>query len=263
MLHVRLKPGISGGRWALLRPLCGHDETLLDGAGSVGVIAFLDRLLTNAPGTTVRPGKAADLAVCDCDRLCAAIYLEYVGARIEGTSMCGNCREPFALNFSLTDLLENMDRSSHIGEPDDEGVFTLADGRRFRLPTAGERCQVMGRDPDDAVATLLRHCVVEGEPSDDLQSLEEAMEQVGAVLDLDLDAACPHCGTRQTVRFDIQSYLFRALGYERRFLNYEVHRIARAYGWAYEEILSLKREDRRAFVRLIESDRPAQRRAER
>jgi hypothetical protein len=67
----------------------------------------------------------------------------------------------------------------------------------------------------------------------------------------------------QTVRFDIQSYLFRALGYERQFLNYEAHYIAKAYGWAYEEILGLRREDRRAFVRLIQSDRPARRRMER
>ena len=259
MLHVRLNPGIAGGRWARLRPLCGHDEALLDGAGSVGVIAFLDRLLTHAPGTTVGPARAIDLAVCDCDRLCAAIYLEYFGERIEGTAMCGECREPFALSFSLPDLMGNMDRSSHTGRPDDEGVFTLADGRRFRLPTAGERCQVMEREPDDAVATLLRQCVVEGEPTEDSQALEAAMEQVGAVLDLDLDAACPHCGTRQTVRFDIQSYLFRALGYERQFLNHEVHCIARAYGWAYEEILSLKREDRRTFVGLIKSGRPTRR----
>ncbi|HEV8486721.1 MAG TPA: hypothetical protein VGV87_24460, partial [Blastocatellia bacterium] len=82
------------------------------------------------------------------------------------------------------------------------------------------------------------------------------------LLDLDLDAVCPHCGARQTVRFDIQSYLFRALGYERQFLNHEVHCIARSYGWSYEEILSLSREDRRTFVGLIQSDRQARGRAE-
>ena len=58
MLHVGLNPGIPGGRFARLRPLCGHDEASVDGAGSVDLIAFLDRLLTNAPGTTVGPGRA-------------------------------------------------------------------------------------------------------------------------------------------------------------------------------------------------------------
>ena len=88
------------------------------------------------------------------------------------------------------------------------------------------------------------------------------MEQVGPLLDMDLDASCPHCGISQRVRFDIQSYLFRALGYERQFLIYEVHCIARAYGWGYQEILNLTREDRRTFVGLIKSARPAPRRVE-
>lgn len=262
MRHVRLNPGIPGGAWARLRPLCGHDEASLDENGAVDVIAFLDRLLIAAPGTTVAPGKALDLAMSDCDRLCAAIYDEYFGDRIEGTAACGTCREPFALNFSLTQLIADLDRTSDAEGPDKDGIFTLDDGRRFRLPTAADRYQAMGRDPDTAAIALLTQCVVTAGPKEDAQALEAAMERAGPVLDLDLDADCPHCGMRQTVRFDIQSYLFRALGYERRFLTREVHCIAQAYGWGHDEILSLTREDRRAFVALIRSDRPPGRRTE-
>jgi hypothetical protein len=86
------------------------------------------------------------------------------------------------------------------------------------------------------------------------------MDGVGPVLDLDLEATCPKCGALQSVRFDIQTYLLRALAYEKRFLIHEVHRIAMAYGWGHEEILSLTREDRRAFVRLIEVDQAGRRR---
>jgi hypothetical protein len=263
MLHVRLNPGLPDGKWAQLRPLCGHDESLV-GPGSY-VIAFLDRLLTSAPGTTVGPGTAADLAVCDCDRLCAAIYMKYFGERIEGTAKCRECHEPFELNFSLPGLLEPLAarRPTRASGPDDQGVFTLTDGHRFRLPTAGQQRQVIGLDPDDAVAVLLNLCAVGGEPAHDPQVLEAAMEEVGVLLDTDLDAACPQCGTRQTVRFDIQTYLFRSLSYERRYLNYEVHCIATAYDWTYQEILGLTREDRRDFVRLIQSDRSARRRAAR
>jgi hypothetical protein len=263
MLHVRLNPGLPGGKWARLRPLCGHDETLINGAGSVEVVAFLDRLLSDAPGTTVGPGKGADLAVCDCDRLCAAIYLKNFGERIVGTTACRDCHEPFELNFPLPGLLESQAarRPAKARGPDDQGIFTLADGRRFRLPTAGQQCKVIGLEPDAAVAALLELCVVEGDPTHDPETLQAAMEEVGGLLDSDLDAACPQCGARQAVRFDIQSYLLRTLGYERQFLHYEVHCIATAYGWAAGEILSLTREDRRAFVRLIQSDRAARRRA--
>ena len=264
MLQIRLNPGLRGGKWARLRPLCGADEASIDGDGSVDVVAFLDRLLTKAPGTTVEPGRAADLAVCDCDRLCAAIYLAYFGDWIEGRVACVACREPFEMDFSLPNLMENLvgRPSQEVSGPDDEGIFTLPDGCRFRLPTAGNHRLVMAMGTDDAVAALLSQCVIGGEPIVDTAIIEAAMDQVGATLDLDLDATCPHCAMLQTVRFDIQSYLFRALGYERQFLNYEAHYIAKAYGWSYEEILGLRREDRRAFVRLIQSDRPARRRME-
>src|SRR5262249_9273398 len=91
MLHVRLNPGLPGGQSARVRPLCGHDEAGINGAGAVEVVSFLDRLLSETPGTTVGPGKGADLAVCDCDRVCAAIYVKYFGERISGTAACRDC----------------------------------------------------------------------------------------------------------------------------------------------------------------------------
>jgi hypothetical protein len=263
MLNVTLNPGLPGGRWARLRPLCGHDEASINDAGSVDLIAFLDGLLTSTPGTTVGPGRATDLAVCDCDRLCASIYLEYFGENIEGRFSCYECREPFDLSFSLPRLIARLEdnRQSQACGPDSQGVFTLSNGCRFRLPTAGDQRRLTGLDPDEAVAGLIRRCIVDGEPSDDPLTLQTTMDQVGPLLDLDLDANCPRCATRQTVRFDIQSYLFRSLAYERQFLNFEVHCIAMAYGWGYPEILSLTREDRRTFVRLIQSAGPVRRRA--
>jgi len=264
MLNVALNPGLPGGRWAQLRPLCGHDESSIKDARSVDLIAFLDRLLTSTPGTTVGPGKATDLAMCDCDRLCASIYLDNFGENIDGRFSCTECREPFDLSFSLPGLIADLEnnRQSPASGPDSDGVFTLADGCRFRLPTAGDQRRLAGLAPDDAVAGLIRRCTVEGEPAEDSLMLQTAMDQVGPLLDLDLDATCPRCGMQQTVRFDIQSYLFRSLAYERQFLNYEVHCIAMAYGWGHQEILSLTREDRRTFVRLIQSARAARRRAE-
>ncbi|HEX5732109.1 MAG TPA: hypothetical protein VF131_04660 [Blastocatellia bacterium] len=264
MLHVELNPGIPGGRWARLRPLRGHDEASINGPDAVDLIAFLDSLLTNAQGTTVGPGKAADLAVCDCDRLFASIYFDYFGERIEGRMACADCRELFDLSFFLAELMGRLAQTptTEVSGPDREGIFTLANGCRFRLPTAGDQRQLAGLDSAAAAAALLSRCIVEGEPSEDAESLQTMMEQVGPLLDLDLEAICPRCGTHQTVRFDIQSYLFRALAYERQFLNYEVHCIAMAYGWGYEEILSLTREDRRTFVGLIQSSRPQKRRLE-
>lgn len=262
MLQVALRPGLRGGKWACLRPLCGHDEAYLDHIGSVEAIAFLDRLLVEAPGTTVSPGTAGQLAVCDCDRLFAAIYLKYFGEWVESTVTCSDCNKAFELSFPLRDLMANLagGAADKADGPDEEGIYVLRDGRRFRLPTADDQHSVMGLGAEESVAALLARCVVEGDATKDPDLLQTAMDEVGGVLDLDLDAACPECGTAQAVRFDIQAYLLRALSYERRFLSHEVHRIATSYGWGYEEILNLTREDRRTFARLIEADQTARRR---
>jgi hypothetical protein len=262
MRDVPLSPGIPGGKWARLRPLCGHDEAFIDHTGTADVVTFIDRLLTPAPGTTVKPGCASDLTVADCDRLCAAIYKDYFGDRIEGRVSCRSCSEPFEMTFSLAALLEQLStRDPQANGPDEQGLFRTTDGRRFRLPTAGEQRELTGAKPDEAVARLLERCVVDGNPHLSPEVIERAMEQIGALLDLDLDASCPHCGAVQAVRFDMPSYLFHALGYEKQFLIYEVHRISTTYGWAYSDTLSLPREDRRKFVRLIESERSTRRRS--
>jgi hypothetical protein len=263
MRDIQLNPGIPSGKWARLRPLCGHDETLIDNTGMVDAIGFIDRLLTEASGTTVRPGRAADLAVSDFDRLCASIYVEYFGEVVEGRVACSDCHDPFDMRFSLLSLMQNLaDQSPEISGPDEQGVFTSTDGRRFRLPTSGEQREVTSLGTNAAMAALLDRCVLDGDRAEPLNTIEKSLEQVGPVLDLDLNAVCPHCETVQIVRFDIQSYLFRSLAYERQFLNYEVHCIAMAYGWGYDEILSLTREDRRTFVGLIQSARPVRRRME-
>lgn len=257
MLQVPLRPGLQGGKWAGVRSLCGHDEAFLNGTSSAEAVAFLDRLLVEAPGTTVAPGRAKELAVCDCDRLFATLYLKYFGERIEGSAACRDCNEPFESSFSLPDLMASLEdtAAAKATGPDEEGIYTLPDGRRFRLPTADDRYSVIGLEAEKAADALLERCMVEGDPREAQELIQATMDEVGAVLDLDLEAACPKCGALQSVRFDIQTYLLRALAYERRFLNHEVHRIAMAYGWGHEEILSLTREDRRSFVRMIEAER--------
>jgi hypothetical protein len=234
----------------------------MNGTGSVESVAFLDRLLVDAPGTTVGPGRASELAICDCDRLFAAIYLQYFGERIEGTALCQDCDEPFESSFSLCDLLASLEygAAAKATGPDEEGIYTLPDGRQFRLPTAEDQYSVIGLKAEKAAAALLERCMVEGDPMESPEIIQTAMDDVGPVLDLDLEAVCPKCGSLQSVRFDIQTYLLRSLAYEKQFLNHEVHLIATAYGWGHEEILSLAREDRRAFVRLIEADYVVRRR---
>jgi hypothetical protein len=264
MLSVQLNPGLSGGKWARLRPLCGHDETFIGDGRSVDGIELLDRLLVETRGTTVGPGTARNLAVCDSDRLFAAIYLKYFGEQVEGVVSCRDCGESFEVSFSLRNLLANLEVAAkrNVVGPDEDGIYTLSDGRRFRLPTASDQQSVLELQTDAAAGALLEQCMVAGDPMDNPQLVQKAMEAVGPVLDLDLDAVCPECGASESVRFDMQAHLLRVLAHEKRFLVREIHLIAVTYGWSYGEVLSLTREDRRAFVGLIQAEREARRRAQ-
>ncbi|MEE8523594.1 MAG: hypothetical protein V3T72_06650 [Thermoanaerobaculia bacterium] len=267
MDQVRLQPGLPGGRWACLRGLCGHDEAAVDGTSDLAAAALLERLLVEAPGTTVSPATVWELTVCDRDRLLAAVYRRHFGDRIEGDLTCRGCGERFEATFSLAELLASLEADAGRSEtgnghrvtgPDEDGVYRLADAGRFRLPTLGDQRRAAGLDPAAARRMLLERCVVEGDPSAAADDLDAAMAAVGPVVDLDLDAACSECDEEQSVRFDIRSYLLAALAREKRWLIREVHYLATAYGWSLDEILGLPRDDRRAFVRLIEAERGAE-----
>lgn len=274
MLQVRLHPGLPGGRWACIRPLHGHDEQLV-GTGATAATALLDRLLVEQPGTTVGPGRACELAICDRDRLLAAVYAATFGDRVESEIPCEQCDEGAEIRFSLSALVASLeaddDARAEVGVrhgPDPDGVYQLDDGIRFRLPTGVDQRAVLGQPPAQARVALLRRCLLtderDGRTASDvdestLARVEAAMERVGATVDHSFSVACQECGAEREVRFDIQHFLLRALDHERRYLVREIHYLAATYGWSLEQILGLSRDDRRAFVRLIVADRGARR----
>lgn len=259
MLDVRLRPGLPDCRWARLRELSGHDEASVDATtGPVAATELIERLLVESPGPVLGRGRVWDLTVADRDRLVAELYRHCYGDRIEGRSRCRGCGEGFEVAFSLRELAAGLEPGDAEGVegPDDEGVYTLADGTRFRLPTPADERAVSGLEPAAARAELLGRCRIDESPEASAERLEAAMERLGPVLVLDLPAACPHCDAEQTVRFDVQAQLLGALAAERPWLIREVHRLALAYGWSRSEILGLSRDERRTHVRLIEADRP-------
>ncbi|MBZ4420166.1 hypothetical protein K8638_27225 [Myxococcus sp. RHST-1-4] len=248
--------GGSGLRRAWLRELCGLDEESLEGGGTPEALRLLDRLLVDGPGASVRPGESGTLPVSERDRLLAAVYRATFGPRIEGTLRCAACAASFDLDFDLDTLVaQTLDAPEAPGIEACEGLYSLPDGRRFRLPTGDDECAVLTLPPEEAAHALLRRCCVEGElAADDEPALLEALQQVGPMLNLELTASCPECGHSQALHFDMQAYLLGALAREAESRVYEVHRLALAYGWSLGEILSLSRRRRQAYAALVAGD---------
>jgi hypothetical protein len=260
MLELQLKPGLVNGRRARLRELCGHDESLVRGTSSAVAVTLLDRLLVVGPGDTVPPGSAGDLAICDRDRLLAAVYRATFGDRIDTQGSCVHCGQPFDLQFSLAALQDSLEGEDLAEGPDKSGHYRLPDGRVFRLPTWRDEHAIAGLEPAVARRTLAARCLVSGDPDADPAPLLAALERQAPVLDLELGARCPHCERDGAVHFDLQSFLLAALEREGQWLVREVHRIAVAYHWSHKEILDLPRSQRQLHVSLIEADMAARRR---
>ena len=236
--------------WVCMRELCGHDEELVSGTGTDVAIALLDQLLVDAPGVVLQPGQAEKLVAADRDRLLAAVYRWTFGERIESTVRCSFCDVRFDLDFEIVHLLA-MQQPERLAVTD--GVYTLSDGRRFRLPVGADELAVAGMATERAEAALLERCLVEGDPKHDPESVIAAMQAVAPLLDVDLEAPCAECGRICDIPFSMQHFLLRTIESEARRRRVDVHVLATAYRWSHGELMSLTRRQRRAYVDLTEN----------
>jgi hypothetical protein len=245
----------AGSRWALLREPSGLDEEGVAGRSTLDAIHLLDRLLCPGSGAAVQPGGAARLTVPERDLLLAAAWRMAWGPTISGTLTCGACAEPFDFDFSLDALVDEV-RAGAAELPAEGGVYTLAEGCRFRLPTGEDELALadLALTGEAAERALLARCIVEGDAVLDGPAVVAAMERISADIDVDLDAACSECGHRHSVRFQIQDYLLGAISSDWGGLLEDLHRLALAYRWSMTAILSLPRSRRRALIALLDGD---------
>lgn len=244
---------------ARFHELCGHDALLVAGVDTRTALRLLDGLLVADAGCWPGPGASEQMTVCERDRLLAAVLIEALGPRIQGSSRCAGCGERFDTEFRLPELVMAL----WPAPPPTE--LTLADGWRLRVPTGADELAVVGLDPDVAMEAMVERCVLERGLSTSTSALAAAFAErlavEGPVLDLPLDADCPECGHVGRLEFRVQTWLLRALMSERAALPAQMHLLARAHGWGVSEILSLPRALRHELVRLAEPSRVARRAA--
>lgn len=226
----------------------------LDPLGRTGFCDFVDGLAVQSEDDCVPPGRTRELAVCDLEAIAAKLQCAYYGKRIESSLQCTRCGRSFDLSFDLGTLVEECGkphRHPEIDGPDENGVFTLRDGRQFRLPTGIDELAVADLDVAEAARELRSRCVLHGDFESDPDVLDGFMEACGPLISQELNASCPHCRMMQTTQFHVRRFFLEALASERRFLNDEIHYLAKSYGWSRAEILGMNRDDRRLHVQLL------------
>jgi hypothetical protein len=237
-----------------LRELTGRDEFEVQGTNTSNAINLVSSLIEGGPdeGSSI---KAMDLVASDRDRVLAGVYTRAFGDRIESTLTCVKCSELFDLNLSLRQVMQVVEEKQDYDYRSlGNGQFETSTGARFRLPTGKDELELAGLSSDLIESELLRRCAEDNNWLEERASFEELLERVAPLLELELVAPCAECGHVHTIQFDMQTYLLGAIMAQRRRLLAEINRLARAYSWSLDEILSLARSNRRHLVELIENE---------
>lgn len=222
----------------VLEPMCGHHEYALSqtasGSGLRQNLSWLSSRIVSEPNS-LEPENLDQVAMCDFDRVVAAVYAEGYGPDFNCTVACQACEAKF--EFTLTpDIL--------FAPVEHENLKVLSRGRyqlddvTFRFPRVRDVLQAQSPESIIAQATL------EGS-WDAASDAERAFSGVCGVGRQDISATCPECGEAQTVLFDIQDFTLKTFARDTHVLFSDIHALAQAYGWRFEEILNLPKPARR------------------
>ena len=193
---------------------------------------------------------ALDLPVGVRDSRLIALRQQWFGTGVESLAECEACEETIEVGFDVRDIRAPFANAGAL-------VGVEAEGRRWsaRVPTSRDLLAADSlRSTDDARARLLERCLVKpaaapGEAA--ASAIADALSACDAQADVLLDVACPACGTRAALPFDIAGHLWTELDRWADALLDDVHALASAYGWSERDILRLPAARRIAYLERV------------
>jgi hypothetical protein len=247
-----------------LRPLTGREEEWLASNPSVPNAVAVSHLLTRCvvrlggmPPASELIGK---LLVGDRQFLILQLRRLTLGGRFDAVMRCPACPGQMDVSFETGNIpidSRPQSASSYSLELPEEDRG-LAREIRFRLPNGADQDAIVGIPIENAVEKLLTRCLLEdgGRPLSpaERQAVNDAMENLAPQVDLQLDLTCPECGNAFTSPFDTSGFFFDEMRRGARQLLREVHTLAFYYHWSESEILSLRRDRRRAYLGLLSDE---------
>lgn len=198
----------------------------------------------------------ASLPVSDRDRRLLALRSLLFGDAFDMRTECPMCDEQLELAGTGDEFIGTCagPRDFDIGEGDDVATFRVPTSRdvalAMRAPTSQER-----------LAALWERCVRyrhigTSRPVDEMP-LELAVRVETALLEVDghaitgLELTCPGCDYSWIADFDIVTILWAELDARLRRELFDVHRLAAAYGWSEDTVLSLSPRRRQYYLEQV------------
>lgn len=246
---------------------------LAEAAAGDTVLAMMlaDRLTRDMQGARMDWGK---MAVTDLDAFIVFLRRMLIGDGIRGGATCvaKGCGQRIDIAFGAGQFLDHYSPSvpvkSYRGwsvRPGEEpGWFRLVPPGmtgessvgtiEFRLPTPDDQLAVSGR-PDGDVE-LARRCLHPTDaPVKARRTAEAVMEAMAPCLSCDIRAVCPECGISFALLFEARRFCLRELRDRATSVYADVDVLAGRYHWSEDQILSLPRARRVAYVELAQQAR--------
>jgi predicted RNA-binding Zn-ribbon protein involved in translation (DUF1610 family) len=214
----------------------------------------LDRALTllAAAHPELSRDELADLTIGERDshllRLRAAIF----GRSARATAECPQCGERVEFSLDTRALADTAEFLEPAREIEVNGT-----SMRFRLPTSRTLAEaVTAPDQSCGVRRLIEQCVLEPRLSEELsddviEALGEAMAKADPQAEIIISLGCPNCGKHWELLFDIAHFFWNEIAAQAQRLVFEIHALARAYGWTEGEILALPAQRRRTYLEML------------
>lgn len=262
-----MTPTLPGGLWqdgsleraVRLRPVTGRLERRLAELAGTWPEVVSAILVETVEAIGPLPVDEASL-----DRLCVAdrqYLLLWVARQLHGdsfwvTARCDACGARFDLGLQRSALPVKP------AGPDFPFAAVVLTGRTvaLRVPTGADQRRIATLDDRAALRELVRGCVtaVDGTapPPDlattltpaDVAQVELALDAVAPDIGTCVSTRCPDCDAERVLEVDP----YADIGATATALFDDVHALASHYHWSEHDILSLTRERRRRYLRLIE-----------
>lgn len=185
-----------------------------------------------------------------------------LGAGMRAFAECPDCGAPleFALDADALRAEEPVDCGPEL-ELEADG-FVL----RFRLLDSRDlKAASKSADVDAARSLLVEQCVLEARCGDRavaaaelppaiVERLAARLEECDPQAETLIALTCPACAFRWQLSFDVASFLHAEVSAHARRLVYEVHALARAYGWREADILAMSARRRRVYLEMLSND---------
>jgi hypothetical protein len=214
---------------------------------------LLDRglLALNTAMPEVSAEALADWPLGHRNKALLDLHSSIFGQALAGWTACEHCREKMEFELSCRELAD-----AHKIHAEHTVRFQ---GQSFRVPTSRDLAEA-ARHPDaeTAALTLVERCRTGGETSrdwnqDNLEELENALAAADPLAEIRIALRCPDCGHESEETIEIISFLWAEIEAQAKRLFWEIHALARAYGWAESEILSLSPARRALYVEMVQA----------